>query len=152
MMLLLYYLIFVVIFSFVAAGLITVIIKYTKMKNKNNLIIVHKCTWEDAGYDSYVIVDSQGRGSCRLNVITNGIYFDDYKVWLSDLQVSKEHQRAGVGTSLINKAKEFIPVGEQAAVDVIQNAPDWHIDFYEKHGFVIANKDTYNTHGDEYLD
>ena len=112
--------------------------------------ITHKAPFEYG--TCYSIMESQGKAFAQLLVLHGCIHFKEYDVWVESLHVSPEVRQQGYATAILELIKALAPADLQMATYVIDDAPDWHINFFEKHGVVIANKDSYKTNSDDYLD
>lgn len=100
----------------------------------------------------YSIMESNGDAFAQLLVLHGCIHFREYDVWLENFHVSPEVRQQRYATAILELIKTLAPADLQMATYVIDDAPDWHINFFEKHGVVIANKDSYKTNSDDYLD
>ena len=104
------------------------------------------------GSTLYNIMESNGDAFARLQLLTDSIHFREYDVWLENFHVSPDVRQQGYATAILELIKTLAPADHPMATYVIDDAPDWHINFFEKHGVVIANKDSYKTNSDDYLD
>lgn len=116
--------------------------------NKNHKIIVHKSVW-DENLTTFMLMEAEGRGAAMLSIFGDeAIHFEKHDVYITDLNVDENYRGLGIATALVKEALKHVPAGKQLATNVIDNAPDWHIKFYEKLGVAIDNLDTYNEYDD----
>ena len=109
-------------------------------------IIVHKSDWYDyknckKDYRRYVLMETNGLGCVFLT-----IYDDEDKVYLSDLQVSKQYRNKGIAKALIQKSFKIIDEDLENFFKPIicyvkDDAPKWLIDFYSKMKLQVYNMD-----------
>lgn len=97
----------------------------------------------------YNIMESQGNAFARLHILTDCIHFEEYNVWITDLEVTEEKRRQGYATCMLRQILSLVPTNESIAVEVNQDTPHWVVEFYEKNGIIVANKDDLALEGKE---